>query len=94
MIIERQIIGTSATDASRLTPDAAMEHLKRAFSQEPPLGYVTGKTQMRNAIAEATGCSLMQAETALERLERDGKVSYLGDHFSIDQLQQCWQFHG
>lgn len=94
MIAERQIIGSPDASNADVTTDAALAHLKTAFSDEPPLGYVTGKTQMRNAIAESTGCSLLRAEAALESLEREGKVIYLGDHFSPERLQQCWQFAG
>jgi hypothetical protein len=59
---------------------AALVAMMRSRFESPPAGAVVGRTQMRDAIAEHLGCSLLQAEQLVDtmiarglvRLERDG----------------------
>ncbi len=92
MILTEQLWG-AGTDADERTDEpTARAALRRRFAGDtPPLGYVTGKTQMRNAIAEQTGCSLAHAETLLERMEQKGEISYEGDHFSAERFPASWK---
>lgn len=91
MIVEQQLWGAREEDAHTDEPSARAA-LRRSFSDgSPPMGYVIGKTQMRNAIAEQTGCSLAHAESLLDGLERSGKLHYSGDNFSAERLAASWQ---
>ena len=91
MIVNEQIWGACTEADERTDKPAAREALKQSFpSDHPPLGYVTGKTQMRNAVADATGCSLTKAETLIERLEQEGEIRYEGDHFSAERYPASW----
>lgn len=54
------------------------------------MGYLSGLTQMRNAIADASGCSLLTAELLVERLEREGYVTYGGDTYAPETIPSSW----
>jgi hypothetical protein len=62
------------------TPAEALAILRRRFrqAQVPPRGYVRGRTRLRDAIAEESGCSLSRAELLVDHLERKRRIRYTG----------------
>lgn len=92
MIVETQILGRPTAENQSLTTESALVHLKNEFSSyEPPQGYVRGRTEMRNVLAEKSGCSLAKAEAVVERLIADGQVRYRGDSFAPEELPASWE---
>jgi len=92
MIVEAQILGFGEPSEKKVTADEAHCHLQRRFPQaSPPVGYLCGRNQMRNAIADATGCSLMQAEALFDQLNQQGRVDYQGDNFALETVPASWK---
>lgn len=93
MIIETQIIGTETDKDESLTTESALEHLKSAFSPaSPPEGFVQGRTEMRNALAERSGCSLARAEALVDTLVAQKAVHYRGHSFAPEEIPASWEF--
>lgn len=91
MIHQAQVFGQSLVDDSRATLARAFEALLNHFPQDrPPIGYLGGRTQMRNVIAEETGCSLHHAEQLVEELESAGYILYEGDTYAPEKLPASW----
>lgn len=89
MIVERQIIGGSPDP--HLDTRQALRILQTAFPpNRPPEGYVVGRTQMRNALAEATGCSLLHAEDLIRNLIERGLVHYDGQPMQLENAPTFW----
>jgi hypothetical protein len=55
------------------------ECLRLLFDGRPPVGYLMGKTAMRDALAETANCTLHEAELLVDQLEAHGFVSFEGD---------------
>ncbi len=53
--------------------------LENRFHERPPRGAVMGKTEMRDAIVDATSCSLLNAEQLVDQLERLGYIRLVGE---------------
>jgi hypothetical protein len=92
MIVEAQICGFGEPSDKTVTIDEALRHLKRRFSlANPPVGYLGGRTQMRNTIADATGCSLLHAEAVVDQLHRQDRIRYEGDNFALETVPASWK---
>ena len=91
MIYEAQVFGARTHDESGATTDRALRVLSSQFSvSNPPIGYLSGRTQMRNVVAEETGCSLLRAERLIEELEVKGHLAYEGDTYAPQRLPSSW----
>lgn len=91
MIYETQVFGSTKTTTAPATLTGALECLVKEFSpQNPPRGYLQGRTRMRNAIADHTGCSLARAEELVEELEARGHLVYEGDTYSPERISSSW----
>jgi hypothetical protein len=58
---------------------ALTEGLRRRFSEVPPVGYLEGRTALRDAVQSALACSQLEAEDLVETLVARGFVRYEGD---------------
>lgn len=61
------------------------ERLRHRFEAAPPIGYLNGRTVIRDAVASELDCSELEAENIVDTLIAQGFVRYGGDPtFEID----------
>ncbi len=53
--------------------------LRSRFGGVPPVGYLDGRTALRDAVAERLECSTLEAEEIVDTLVARGFVRYQGD---------------
>jgi hypothetical protein len=68
------------------------ECLRLLFQGHPPVGYLMGKTAMRDALVETTDCSLHEAELLVDQLEARGFVAFEGAPGSRRSPVGRWRF--
>jgi hypothetical protein len=85
--MSHQAISNSAVDLRRLTND-----LEGRFHRNPPLGYLQGRTEIRDAVAQLLGCSLLEAEVTVDQLESNGLIEYEGDASGSPASPERWSF--
>jgi hypothetical protein len=69
-----------------------VEKLDLVFGQVPPVGYLTGRTAIRDAVAAELGCSQLQAEEVVDTMVERGFLRYLGPTANgVDELEP-WRF--
>lgn len=66
------------------------ERLHGLFLHQPPLGYLDGKTAMRNALEEAFQLSELDAEELVDTLESRGFVKFEGNPAAIVEIDTPW----
>jgi hypothetical protein len=65
--------------------------LRQVFSDAPPLGYLQGRTALRDAVAVHLDCSLLQAEEVVDTMVSRGFLRYEGSSVeAVDDLEP-WQ---
>lgn len=64
--------------------------LGRAFRHHPPLGYLAGKTLMRDTLEDELGCSALEAEELVDTLESRGFVRFEGDPTAGEEAGTPW----
>jgi hypothetical protein len=52
--------------------------LAQTFAGSPPLGYLPGRTQMRDAVVRMLGCSQLRAEEIVDTMIARGMLTYEG----------------
>ncbi len=91
MIAESQILAGARPQDPQVDVRRALRTLQTEFPPDrPPEGYILGRTQMRNALAEVTGCSLLQAEDLIKSLIDRGLVRYDGHPMQLETAQTYW----
>lgn len=55
------------------------ESLRNRFSGAPPVGYLSGRTVLRDAVASQLECSELEAEDIVDTLVARGFIRYGGD---------------
>jgi hypothetical protein len=70
----RQYAESMATFDIEQVDLAALVAMMRSRFESPPAGAVVGRTQMRDAITEHLGCSLLQAEQLVDTMIARGLV--------------------
>ena len=55
------------------------QQLRAALGNAEPVGYLRGKSLMRNALVHEKGFSELDAEEVIDTLELRGFIKYLGD---------------
>jgi hypothetical protein len=63
------------------------ERLRVLFLHQPPLGYLNGKTSMRNALEDCFQLSELDAEELIDTLESRGFVRYEGDPSGAPEIE-------
>jgi hypothetical protein len=71
---------------------ALMDGLRRDFGGEPPVGYLRGRTALRDAVARRLGCSALEAEELVDTLESRGFLHYPGDATGRSLADQPWEW--
>jgi hypothetical protein len=70
-------------DLGRVTSE-----LTRVFAGKPPLGYLLGKTALRDAVTRFLACSQLEAEQIVDTMISRGLLEYEGQPASeIDDLR-------
>jgi hypothetical protein len=57
-------------------PDELTRTLARLFSKEPPIGFIVGRTMVRNAVTDLLECSQLEAEEIVDTLILRGKLVF------------------
>ncbi|WP_373049225.1 hypothetical protein [Vulgatibacter sp.] len=69
---------------------ALAEELRRYFYEDPPVGYLRGRTAFRDAIVDRLGCSSVEAEQLVETLELRGFIRFDGDTSRRAEADAAW----
>lgn len=64
--------------------------LRRDFQNDPPLGYLRGRTLIRNRLAERLRCSALEAEELVDTLESRGFLHFNGDPSARSEADTTW----
>jgi hypothetical protein len=65
--------------------------LRRRFEHQPPVGYLDGKTALRDAVEAELGCSDLEAEEIVDTLELQRHLVYEGDPASPCEESATWR---
>lgn len=71
---------------------ALVDGLRGDFGGEPPVGYLRGRTAIRDAVARRLRCSAVEAEDLVDTLESRGFLRYPGDPTSRSLADQPWEW--
>ncbi len=66
--------------------------LAARFRSAPPRGYVTGRSEIRDAVVEALGCSQLQAEELVDTMASLGYACFEGSPRDEVDAMQPWVF--
>jgi hypothetical protein len=67
------------------------ERLMEVFGEMPPIGYLPGRTALRDAVMSQLGCSELQAEEIVDTMVERGFLRYKGPTYdAVDELEP-WQ---
>ncbi len=64
--------------------------LRQAFEGSSPVGYVRGRTGLRDAVVAHLGCSEAEAERLVETMISNGFLHYQGDPAEVDESDAIW----
>ncbi len=70
------------------------ESLRRRFAGAAPIGYLDGRTALRDAVAAELGCSELEAEDIVDTLVARGFVRYEGDPRAALDEGRAWSLGG
>ena len=66
------------------------QELKAALGPGEPVGYLRGKSLMRNALVHDKGFSELEAEELIDTLELRGFLRFLGDTSERSEADARW----
>jgi hypothetical protein len=58
---------------------------------DPPVGYLRGRSYFRDVVAQALKCSDVEAEQLVDTLELNGFLRFLGDPSERSVADSRWQ---
>jgi hypothetical protein len=67
-------LAVESVDLATLT-----DSLRRRFAPARPIGFLEGRTALRDAVAEELECSDLEAEDIVDTLVANGFIRYEGD---------------
>jgi hypothetical protein len=67
------------------------EELKRALAHAEPVGYLRGKSVMRDTLVHIKGFSELEAEELIDTLELRGFLRFLGDPSERSVADAPWE---
>lgn len=67
------------------------EELRAALRDTAPVGYLRGKSLMRDVLAHEKGYSELEAEELIDTLESRGFLKYLGDPSERSEATARWE---
>lgn len=70
-----------------------VEDLKRALRPGDPVGYLRGKSLMRDVLVRERKFSELEAEALIDTLELRGYLTFLGDPTERSVADSHWDIH-
>lgn len=71
--------------------DRLSEDLNEQFRHNPPVGYLRGKTALRDAVVEKLGCSALEAEELVDTMESRGFLHFDGSPARRSEADSTWE---
>ena len=68
--------------------------IRNRFAGAGPMGYLAGRTALRDAVSLELGCSDLQSETLVDTLVERGFVRYEGDPGAAIDDGRGWALRG
>jgi hypothetical protein len=69
---------------------ALVAGLRRDFGNDPPVGYLRGRTAIRDAVVRRLGCSALEAEELVDTMESRGFLHYPADPSRRSRTDEPW----
>jgi hypothetical protein len=67
------------------------ERLRRHIPEnEPPVGYLRGRSYFRDVLVHELECSELEAEALVDTLELNGYLKFIGDPSVRSQAESRW----
>ncbi len=63
---------------------------QRIPPNEPPVGYLRGRSYFRDVLVDELGCSELEAEELVDTLENNGYLRFLGDTSVRSRAESRW----
>ncbi len=73
---------------------ALTQMLRHQFADGPLVGYLEGRTALRDAVVQQLGCSMSDAEELVDTLEAQGYVHFEGDPTQPESGGEEWTLGG
>ncbi len=73
--------------------DVAERIRKHIPPNEPPVGYLRGRSYFRDVLVHEFGISELEAEDLVDTLEMNGYLRFAGDPASRSQAESRWEVH-
>ena len=70
---------------------ALVAGIRRDFGGEAPVGYLRGRTAIRDAVVRRLGCSALEAEELVDTMESRGFLHYPGDASARSYADLPWE---
>ncbi len=81
-----ELVPVEEVDLSALVAD-----IRRDFGNDAPVGYLRGRTALRDAVVRRLGCSALEAEELVDTLESRGFIHYPADPASRSLADVPWE---
>ncbi len=93
--IDEPLIDPFARDAGRVNVEHGLssvcELMVRWCENDPPQGYILGKTALRDHLIVELDLSAADAETIIDRFESAGVLVYEGEEAGVDEQIAAWR---
>jgi hypothetical protein len=91
--VQQDDVGHHGVDIEALDLEDLRDRIKSSFGDRRPMGYVPGKTAIRETVVQLLGCSDVEAENLVDTLESLHMIVYEGKVLQeIDDLEHVWRF--
>jgi hypothetical protein len=70
--------------------ELAQRILRHIPANEPPVGYLRGRSYFRDVITHELGCSDLEAEELVDTLEMNGFLRFEGDPSERSRAESRW----
>ena len=70
--------------------DLAQRIQRHIPANEPPVGYLRGRSYFRDVITHELGCSDLEAEELVDTLEMNGYLRFEGDPSERSRAESRW----
>jgi hypothetical protein len=78
-------------DLERLDLSDVAERIRRHIpANEPPVGYLRGRSYFRDVLTHELGCSELEAEELVDTLEMHGYIRFEGDPSRRAHAESRW----
>jgi hypothetical protein len=71
--------------------DVAERLRRRIPPNDPPVGYLRGRSYFRDVLVQELGCSELEAEQLVDTLENNGYLRFEGDPSVRSRAESRWK---